>query len=139
MRPEINHAPLVTAGTFLGLGMGGFVDGILFHQILQIHNMLSARVPKTTIPNIEINMFWDGMFHAFTWVMTAIGIAMLWKAARRVDVPWLGKVLVGDCSTSSRASSITISSICITSTKRADNRFSIGCSCSAASSLSSED
>ncbi len=75
--------------------MGGFVDGILFHQILQLHNMLSAKVPKTTIANIEINMFWDGMFHALTWVMTAIGIALLWKAARRVDVPWLGKVFVG--------------------------------------------
>ena len=89
------HAPLVTAGTFLGIGMGGFIDGILFHQILQLHAMVSAIVPKTSIPNIEINMFWDGMFHALTWVMTAIGIMLLWKAARRVDVPWLGKVFVG--------------------------------------------
>ena len=89
------HAPLITAGTFLGIGMGGFVDGILFHQILQLHAMVSAIVPKTTIANIEINMFWDGMFHALTWVMTAIGIMLLWKAARRVDVPWLGKVFVG--------------------------------------------
>ena len=89
------HAPLITAGTFLGIGMGGFVDGILFHQILQLHAMVSAIVPKTTIANIEINMFWDGMFHALTWVMTAIGLMLLWKAARRVDVPWLGKVFVG--------------------------------------------
>lgn len=89
------HAPIITAGTFLGIGMGGFVDGILFHQILQLHAMVSAVVPKTSIANIEINMFWDGMFHALTWVMTAIGIMLLWKAARRVDVPWLGKVFVG--------------------------------------------
>ena len=89
------HAPLITAGTFLGIGMGGFVDGILFHQILQLHAMVSAVVPKTSIANIEINMFWDGMFHALTWVMTAVGIMLLWKAARRVDVPWLGKVFVG--------------------------------------------
>lgn len=89
------HAPLITAGTFLGIGMGGFVDGILFHQILQLHAMVSAVVPKTSIANIEINMFWDGMFHALTWVMTAIGIMLLWKAARRIHVPWLGKVFVG--------------------------------------------
>jgi len=75
--------------------MGGFVDGILFHQILQLHAMVSAVVPKTSIANIEINMFWDGMFHALTWVMTAIGIMLLWKAARRIHVPWLGKVFVG--------------------------------------------
>jgi len=28
--------PLTTAGMVIGIGMGGFVDGILFHQILQI-------------------------------------------------------------------------------------------------------
>ncbi|MFN2476418.1 MAG: DUF2243 domain-containing protein [Chthoniobacterales bacterium] len=95
MQQQANHAPLITAGTFVGIGMGGFVDGILFHQILQLHNMLSAKVPKTTIPNFEINMFWDGMFHALTWVMSALGIALLWKAARRVEVPWLGKVFGG--------------------------------------------
>jgi uncharacterized membrane protein len=96
MRTETSrHAPLVTAGTFLGIGMGGFVDGIVFHQILQLHNMLSAKVPKTTIANIEINMFWDGMFHALTWAMTAVGLVLLWKAARRIDVPWIGRVFVG--------------------------------------------
>ncbi len=57
--------------------------------------MLSAKFPKTTIANIEINMFWDGMFHALTWTMTAIGLALLWKAGRRLEVPWLGKVFVG--------------------------------------------
>ena len=90
-----NHAPLITAGTFLGIGMGGFVDGILFHQILQLHGMLTAKFPKTTIANVEINMFWDGMFHALTWTMTAIGLVLLFKAGRRMDVPWLSKVLVG--------------------------------------------
>ena len=87
------HKPLVTAGIFLGIGMGGFFDGILLHQILQTHNMLSATVPKTTIPNIEINMFWDGLFHALTWAMTLIGIVLLWKAGRQREVAWSGKVL----------------------------------------------
>jgi uncharacterized membrane protein len=90
-----NRRPLVTAGTVLGIGMGGFVDGIVFHQLLQTHNMLSARLPKTTIANIEINMFWDGMFHSLTWIMTAVGVALLWRAARRADVPWRGKDFVG--------------------------------------------
>lgn len=89
-----NAKPLITAGTFLGIGMGGFFDGILLHQLLQTHNMLSARVPKTTIANMEVNMFWDGMFHALTWTMTAIGLALFWRAARRTDVPWSGKIFV---------------------------------------------
>ena len=87
--------PLVIAGTFLGIGMGGFLDGILLHQLLQTHNMLSARLPKTTIANMEVNMVWDGLFHALTWMMTAIGLALLWRAARRAEVLWSGKVFVG--------------------------------------------
>ena len=62
--------PLISAGVALGIGMGGFLDGIVFHQILQLHNMLSNRLPPITLVNVEINMFWDGLFHAFTWIMT---------------------------------------------------------------------
>jgi uncharacterized membrane protein len=92
---ETNRRPLVSAGLVLGVGMGGFVDGIVFHQVLQTHAMLSARLPKNTVPNVEVNMFWDGLFHAFTWVVTAIGIALLFRAGRRPGVPWSGKVLFG--------------------------------------------
>jgi uncharacterized membrane protein len=91
----MNRRPLVAAGNLLGIGMGGFLDGILFHQILQLHNMLSAVVPKTTIVNLETNMVWDGLFHAFTWVMTAIGLAMLWNAGKRREVPWSGRTFAG--------------------------------------------
>ncbi len=52
-----NQRPLVMAGAFMGIGLGGFFDGILFHQLLQIHNMLSAICPPTSVPNIEINRF----------------------------------------------------------------------------------
>src|SRR3712207_5158792 len=86
---------MVTAGTFLGIGMGGFADGISLHQLLQTHNMLSARLAKTTIANMEINMFWDGLFHALTWTMTAIGLALFWRAARRADMLWSGKAFIG--------------------------------------------
>ena len=90
-----NVKPLVTAGTFLGIGMGGFADGILLHQLLQTHNMLSARLPKTSITNMEINMFWDGLFHALTWTVTAVGLWLFWRVARRADVLWSAKAFVG--------------------------------------------
>jgi uncharacterized membrane protein len=94
-RPTSNRRPLVAAGSLLGMGLGGFVDGILFHQLLQTHNMLSARLPKTSIRNIEVNMFWDGLFHAFTWMMTVLGLALLWRAVGRRDVPRSTRALVG--------------------------------------------
>lgn len=95
MTGELTRRPLISAATLLGIGMGGFVDGITFHQILQLHNMLSAVRPPTTLVNVEINMVWDGLFHAFTWTMTAIGLALLWRAGQRTDVPWSTRTFVG--------------------------------------------
>jgi uncharacterized membrane protein len=95
------HRPLIAAGTLLGIGMGGFIDGIVFHQLLQVHNMLSAKYPtrgvetEQLVVNLEINMFWDGLFHAFTWCMTATGVALLWRAVNRKDVLLSTKVFVG--------------------------------------------
>jgi uncharacterized membrane protein len=87
--------PLTRAGLFLGVGLGGFVDGIVFHQLLQLHGMLTARFPKDSIRNLEINMFWDGVFHAFTWAMTAAGLLLLWRGMKRRDVPQSGRSLAG--------------------------------------------
>lgn len=63
---EKNRATV--AALLLGIGMGGFVDGIVLHQILQWHNMLSNRIPPTTMDGMRINMMWDGVFHAAVWV-----------------------------------------------------------------------
>ena len=78
--------PLVAAGALLGIGLGGFVDGILLHQILQWHHMLTARLPATDLVNLKVNMVWDGLFHAFTWLTTVVGLALLWRATGRRDV-----------------------------------------------------
>ena len=91
----LNPRPLVSAGLLLGVGLGGFVDGIVFHQLLQLHNMLSARRPKDTVADLQANMVWDGLFHSFTWLTTAVGIFMLFRAARRPEVPWSGRILIG--------------------------------------------
>jgi uncharacterized membrane protein len=90
-----NRRPLIAAATLLGVGLGGFVDGIVFHQILQTHQMLTGKLPPTSVRNIEINMFWDGLFHAFTWASTMTGMALLWQAGKRPDVPWSTRTFVG--------------------------------------------
>jgi uncharacterized membrane protein len=91
----MNRGPLIAAATLLGIGLGGFVDGIVFHQILQLHGMLSAKLPRTSLLHAEVNMFWDGLFHAFTWLMTSVGLAMLWHALGRRDVPHSTRTFVG--------------------------------------------
>jgi uncharacterized membrane protein len=89
------RGPLVAAGLVLGVGFGGFVDGILLHQILQWHNMLSSVAPPTDLITMKYNMVWDGLFHALTWTMCALGTALLFRAGRRADVPWSGALLLG--------------------------------------------
>lgn len=72
----------LTAGVVLGIGMGGFADGIALHQVAQWHNMGSAVVPPVTMEAMSLNMRWDGLFHAATWLITLAGIFLLWSAAR---------------------------------------------------------
>jgi uncharacterized membrane protein len=85
-----------SAGVFLGLGLGGFFDGIVLHQLLQWHHMLtSAGHPPDSVANLKLNTLWDGIFHASTYVFVVIGIAILWRAARRPHAAWSTKVLIG--------------------------------------------
>jgi uncharacterized membrane protein len=72
-------------GILLGLGLGGFVDGIVLHQLLQWHHMLTdygghASFPATTVASLEQNTRWDGLFHASTWLFVAVGVVLMWRA-----------------------------------------------------------
>lgn len=95
MNQSSNFKPLIRAGILLGIGMGGFLDGIVFHQLLQLHNMLTGKLAKETIPNVEVNMFWDGVFHALTWTMTLVGLILLWRAVTKHRVLLSTKVYAG--------------------------------------------
>ena len=79
------------AGVLLGIGFGGFVDGIVLHQILQWHHMLTATgdYPATTVAGLEDNTLADGLFHALTFVASLAGLWLLWAALRK------GAVLAG--------------------------------------------
>lgn len=92
---RVRRGPLIASGVVIGAGLGGFVDGIVLHQILQWHNMLSAQIPPETVVAIKTNMVWDGVFHAAVSVMTAAGLAMLWRAGGQADVPWSGRTFLG--------------------------------------------
>ena len=77
------------------MGLAGFFDGIVLHQILQWHHMLSNVRPLKSFANIDLNMVWDGLFHAFDWLMTVVGVGLLWRAGGRADVPWSSNTFVG--------------------------------------------
>jgi uncharacterized membrane protein len=86
----------VAAGVLLGLGLGGFFDGIVLHQLLQWHHMLtSAGYPADSVDNLRINTLWDGVFHAATYIFVGAGLAVLWRAAHRRHLWWSTRLLVG--------------------------------------------
>jgi len=78
--------PVMVFSLCLGIGMGGFIDGIVLHQMLQWHQMLSNKIVPTTLETKSINMFWDGIFEAVTWLFTFIGILLMWHSRRRTDL-----------------------------------------------------
>ncbi|MHB0772460.1 DUF2243 domain-containing protein [Bradyrhizobium sp. 5.13L] len=88
------------AGILLGLGLGGFFDGIVFHQLLQWHHMLSGWYPLNSIDNIRLNTTWDGIFHSATYVLVLAGLYLLWQRAHSGELRWssrqcLGTMLLG--------------------------------------------
>ncbi|HXH57309.1 DUF2243 domain-containing protein [Iamia sp.] len=86
----------------LGIGFGGFVDGIVLHQILQWHHMLTdtGDHPATTVAGLEANTLADGLFHVATWVVAFAGANLTiraWQRRRRAP-PWrvqVGLLLAG--------------------------------------------
>ena len=79
----------VSAGLLLGLGLGGFFDGMLLHQVLQWHHMAtSAGYPADSVQNLQLNTLLDGLFHVGTYLLVVIGLAVMWRAARQPHPPW---------------------------------------------------
>lgn len=87
--------PLVRAGFVLGLGLGGFFDGIVFHQVLQFHHMLSDHSNPAVATNLDLNVFADGLFHVATYLLTVAGVVLLWRAWRDRTAPASGRSLLG--------------------------------------------
>ncbi|MFC3959339.1 DUF2243 domain-containing protein [Halovivax cerinus] len=87
--------PSIRAGLVLGVGLGGFFDGIVLHQVLQIHHMVSSRVDPTDVAGLEVNVLADGLFHVGTYLFTIAGIVLLYRALRHPGVSVTGRALLG--------------------------------------------
>ncbi|NYE37277.1 putative membrane protein [Nocardioides cavernae] len=87
MAPTPGDPPSPAAGLLYGIGLGGFVDGIVLHQLLQWHHLLSATGdhPMTTVARLEVNTLADGFFHVFSW-LAVVGASVVtlaqWRQGR---------------------------------------------------------
>jgi uncharacterized membrane protein len=94
-------APKVPA-FLMGVGLGGFIDGIVLHQVLQWHHMLTDTDghPSNTVAGLEANTLADGFFHLATWVIVVVALFLTVRAWQRGELapPWrahVGMLLAG--------------------------------------------
>lgn len=60
----------------LGFSLGGFFDGIVLHQVLQWHHLLSG---VEALRDLRFQLLADGLFHALMYLLAAVGLALLWR------------------------------------------------------------
>ncbi|WP_068774988.1 DUF2243 domain-containing protein [Paenibacillus sp. FJAT-26967] len=79
------------SGFLFGLGLVGFIDETVFHQLLHWHHFYD----KSTS---DIGLVSDGLFHAFSWFATIGGLFMFADLRRRnalLLTRWWGGLLLG--------------------------------------------
>ncbi|MBK8026960.1 MAG: DUF2243 domain-containing protein [Chloroflexi bacterium] len=91
----MNRRPLLVSGFVLGVGLGGLLDGIILHQILQWHHLVSSVYPTDTLQGLELNTLWDGLFHIVMYVITAVGLFLLWRAVTRRGAVHSPRTVIG--------------------------------------------
>jgi uncharacterized membrane protein len=71
-------------GFLLGFSLGGFYDGILLHQILQWHHLLSN---VNAVQDMRMQVMADGLFHALMYVIAAVALMKLWRSRAAANEP----------------------------------------------------
>jgi uncharacterized membrane protein len=77
VRPSVSRDGRLAAA-LIGLAMGGFFDGILLHQILQWHHLLSA-VTTGAFAELRTQILFDGVFHLLMYGVGLVGLVMLMR------------------------------------------------------------
>jgi len=66
----------LTAGLAAGVGLAGFVDEVVFHQLLHWHHFYDRSTPAAGLVS-------DGLLHAGSWLATVAGLFLFADLQRR--------------------------------------------------------
>jgi uncharacterized membrane protein len=80
-------------GFLLGFSLGGFFDGILLHQVLQWHHLLSN--VEALGGDLRSQVMADGLFHALMYLIAAVALHQLWRRRLAAGEAGAGPVLWG--------------------------------------------
>ena len=81
------------AGFSIGFALAGFFDGILLHQILQWHSLLSS-LDGAIYQDLRFRMLTDGLFHVVMYGIGLAGLWLLWRTRAQFDAPGSGRPFV---------------------------------------------
>ena len=76
----------------VGFSLGGFFDGILLHQILQWHHLLSD---VDALKDMRTQILADGLFHALMYVVAVMGLTRLWRRRAVLSTRDADRILSG--------------------------------------------
>ena len=77
------------------MSLAGFFDGIVLHQTLQWHHMLTAVDDPAISGDLILNTTADGLFHVATYLFAVLGLVMLWRARRAFGAQSHGRYFAG--------------------------------------------
>ncbi|MCG8923047.1 DUF2243 domain-containing protein [Lentzea sp. CC55] len=80
------------AALVLGLGIGGFIDGIVSHHLFGRHHVLSGRYP---LDDVHLMMVGDGLFHLLRLLLVLWGAALLNRRQPMPNPVLAGGILTG--------------------------------------------
>jgi uncharacterized membrane protein len=83
------------SGYLLGFAISGFFDGILLHQVLQWHHLLSG-LEGEAFRDLRVQILADGLFHVKMYVIAIVGLALLWRARREFAAPPASRLLLAN-------------------------------------------
>lgn len=91
-RVDRRLGPAIVTGVLLGIGIAGFVDESIFHQLLQWHNFYWATDQSGRILS-------DGLFHIGSTLVLLWGVGRMWRDRASATPPHsqalLGGILSG--------------------------------------------
>jgi uncharacterized membrane protein len=80
---------IIRSGLLLGFALGGFFDGVLLHQILQWHHLLSL------VDGVRDQILFDGLFHGAMYLVALAGGVLLVRRRASLVQPQAGARLLG--------------------------------------------
>lgn len=93
--PDVDVREVVGWGATTGFGLGGMIDVVLFHLVLQHHHLLSGYIDPRSDGGLRANILYDGLFVLLMLGIMFVGLGMLWRRVNGGNARVSNKILGG--------------------------------------------